>query len=511
VRAQSLPVTSLPAARTLRLRLIATPRILPTLVGMKPGRNDPCPCGSGKKHKQCCLARDGASIVDLAERTWRQTREAIDGYAAVMLRFVAEYYGRDAAQQAWAEFTLSADDEFVESHPNTELFSSWMFHRWRPESRKGIRIADPALHGIPPTRAYLDRRASRLNPLLCRYLEACLATPFGFHEILDCRPSIGFTTRDVFTGASLNVRERSASSTLKDGDIVFGQVVPIHSIAMVEALSPCSFPPIFKTHLIQVRQRRELRENGDLALRGLYFSLAESYLNPKPPQLCNTDGEPLEPRTLYFDVDSAKRTFDALVPLALDTTRDELLEDAKFDRSGALIEATIPWIKRTDPKRTSLETVLIGRIRIVGRKLIAEVNSVGRARSIRVLIEKSLGEHVRYRRTRKQPLEAVVPPMPAGPGVRMSPRSAEENELLQHPEVRAHLEAIQRRHYETWPETPIPALRGRTPLEAVKDADGREMVEALLRQFERDAGATQVPTSPEVFAALRLRLGLPRS
>ncbi|MSE17613.1 YecA family protein, partial [Pantoea agglomerans] len=20
-----------------------------------PGRNDPCPCGSGKKYKQCCL------------------------------------------------------------------------------------------------------------------------------------------------------------------------------------------------------------------------------------------------------------------------------------------------------------------------------------------------------------------------------------------------------------------------------------------------------------------------
>jgi uncharacterized protein YecA (UPF0149 family) len=22
--------------------------------GGKPGRNDPCPCGSGKKYKQCC-------------------------------------------------------------------------------------------------------------------------------------------------------------------------------------------------------------------------------------------------------------------------------------------------------------------------------------------------------------------------------------------------------------------------------------------------------------------------
>ena len=24
----------------------------------KPGRNDPCPCGSGKKYKACCLTRD---------------------------------------------------------------------------------------------------------------------------------------------------------------------------------------------------------------------------------------------------------------------------------------------------------------------------------------------------------------------------------------------------------------------------------------------------------------------
>lgn len=23
--------------------------------GEKVGRNDPCPCGSGKKHKKCCL------------------------------------------------------------------------------------------------------------------------------------------------------------------------------------------------------------------------------------------------------------------------------------------------------------------------------------------------------------------------------------------------------------------------------------------------------------------------
>jgi tetratricopeptide (TPR) repeat protein len=34
----------------------------------KPGRNDPCPCGSGKKYKRCCLAKD-----EEAERTLAPT------------------------------------------------------------------------------------------------------------------------------------------------------------------------------------------------------------------------------------------------------------------------------------------------------------------------------------------------------------------------------------------------------------------------------------------------------
>ena len=29
-----------------------------------PGRNDPCPCGSGKKYKKCCLERDEAASVE---------------------------------------------------------------------------------------------------------------------------------------------------------------------------------------------------------------------------------------------------------------------------------------------------------------------------------------------------------------------------------------------------------------------------------------------------------------
>lgn len=31
---------------------------------MKVGRNDLCPCGSGKKYKKCCIGKDEATIVN---------------------------------------------------------------------------------------------------------------------------------------------------------------------------------------------------------------------------------------------------------------------------------------------------------------------------------------------------------------------------------------------------------------------------------------------------------------
>jgi hypothetical protein len=34
----------------------------------RPGRNDPCPCGSGKKYKNCCALTEGR--LSLATRVW---------------------------------------------------------------------------------------------------------------------------------------------------------------------------------------------------------------------------------------------------------------------------------------------------------------------------------------------------------------------------------------------------------------------------------------------------------
>ena len=34
-----------------------TPPVEPIKAEEKPGRNDPCPCGSGKKYKKCCALK----------------------------------------------------------------------------------------------------------------------------------------------------------------------------------------------------------------------------------------------------------------------------------------------------------------------------------------------------------------------------------------------------------------------------------------------------------------------
>jgi len=45
----------------------------------KIGRNDPCPCGSGKKYKQCCLAKPGGRLKFKAKViSQKETKQAPD-------------------------------------------------------------------------------------------------------------------------------------------------------------------------------------------------------------------------------------------------------------------------------------------------------------------------------------------------------------------------------------------------------------------------------------------------
>jgi hypothetical protein len=77
--------------------------------------------------------------------------------------------------------------------------------------------------------------------------------------------------------------------------------------------------------------------------------------------------------------------------------------------------------------------------------------------------------------------------------------------------VQAALQEMLRSHYRHWIDEKIPALGDRTPRSAVRDPDGREAVEALVMEFERDSARMRPPVDPDIFRELRATLGLDRA
>jgi hypothetical protein len=54
---------------------------------MKIGRNEPCPCGSGKKYKKCCLKKDELKkAISLPKR--RSAEESVDSLRGKIMRFI---------------------------------------------------------------------------------------------------------------------------------------------------------------------------------------------------------------------------------------------------------------------------------------------------------------------------------------------------------------------------------------------------------------------------------------
>ena len=478
---------------------------------MKIGRNAPCPCGSGKKYKHCCL---NAKAAEPSEEllVWRRVRRALDGFPLRMLDFTSELYGSVALPEAWDEFHLWPDEdddeapEFDPESPVFPLFISWFFHHWTPDI--DTLVEDQSLHDKSPTAAFLERRGGRIEPVLVRYLEGCLTAPFSFHEILHVEPGRSFSARDVLTGEERRVIEQSASMHMAPGDILFGQLVEVDGIVMIEAASPVALPPANKIEIIDLRQnvakqthvatpRERLREL-DCEIRDLYLALLDRILYPTLPELRNTDGDVIELQRLVFDIDSADAAFHALKHLSVTRSEDEMLASAELDADGRIEHVEIDWSKPGNAQHTHWTNTSLGLIEISGKRLVAQVNSAERAETLRRIIEDALGDQARYRATEIPDLEEELSDTDDG-----EPAS---NDLSELPEVKAAIEQHMVAHYEEWVTTELPALGGRTPMEAVADPEGREKVEALLCEFER--GAKRMNLDPTLLRRTRQRLGL---
>ena len=86
----------------------------------KPGRNDPCPCGSGNKYKKCCLAKEEAVAREqLAKAEARRAERAAETAAAYRLH-LREVKAAIAASLSGAEDT-DEDELTIASNAAAEL------------------------------------------------------------------------------------------------------------------------------------------------------------------------------------------------------------------------------------------------------------------------------------------------------------------------------------------------------------------------------------------------------
>jgi hypothetical protein len=430
-----------------------------------------------------------------------------------MLRFAHRWVG-DFVQNAWQDFYLGFPNGQLESSKGEgQIFTPYFLFHWTQKLTPAARVK-----GGDVARAFLLENSARLDEMELQILKESVAQPITFFDVVSNRPGIAFRLRDILSGYETEVREQSASSRVQPGDIIFGQVISVQGLTTLNACAPTVIPPRMKPKVIALRQRlrkKRRKQNGEITgetLRRYAEDIRAVYLQIRgalsaTPILCNTDGNPILFCTLTFAIDSPESAFKALAQLSLGHSKDELLQDAEFDESGRLQRIEFEWIKKGNRKIKSWDNTILGRIRIEGRTLVAEVNSAERATRLRGEIEKRIGVRAVYQNMITQTYEELQKHK-SHDRVAVKKAEAEHAKLMQEPELRKYLQETVRKQLESWTHEKIPALGGRTPLEAVNDPDGKEMVEALLLDFERKGGAGYPDGIQPDFRAVRRILNL---
>jgi len=312
------------------------------------------------------------------------------------------------------------------------------------------------------------------------------------------------TLFDVFRRVKHEVVERSASQTLKKGEIIYCATTHLDGITSNIGTSPYALRPIAKRDILELR-KWIIDESGatelttdhlvefEADIRSLYLDTVIAMF--LPPQLMNTDNDPLLPQKVHFDVESADAAFHALKDLAEGISEDELRSDATV-ADGLIVKAEIPWLGGTREARKRLgDPVLLGTINIDHSKLIISVNSTKRAEKIRRLVKKRSGKEAVYKTTLIKPIESEVEKMwaaaaggssklPAKEWAEGTERTGVISLADLPPEVRLKLEESARQRWRAWFDLPIPALNNMTPREAAKTDEGRELLESLLLDYE---------------------------
>ena len=486
---------------------------------MRIGRNHPCPCGSGKKYKLCCMNMDkvrAAGAGRAAGIAWLRMRRTEGKLGPILGHHALEHYGPQSMAEAWDEFTLWEDVPLDLDDPWLEFetaFQKWWVFNWVPDNADvSERYHWP---DMPVAMHYVKHHAERVDSFTTRFIEEACSQPFSYFMVRDAKPGARMTIRDLLLEREFDVHERRASRTLEKGSIIYTSVVTLDGDSIMLGCAPYSFAPSYSGLFLDLREEMaddeawgpELLRRRDIELRGLYFDIREDLLDPRLPVMQNTDGDPLQLTKLYYELNcTPQEARDALAPLALDLVDQGT---PKTDKDGQLVSTAFPWAKAGNASHAQWSKTTLGDIRINGARLTVEVNSEERAEAFKQEMERRLGDRAEFRHAVVSSLEKMLEDLennPQGPEAGRFARTKRSTDTLNDsPESRRLLKEAAAKHWSGWLDTSLPALKDETPRQATKTEKGRERLEALLWQFEQQK--TGRPFDPDL-NALRRQLGI---
>jgi len=453
-----------------------------------PGRNDPCPCGSGRKYKRC----HGASAIVPHDEAAPGAREAMAAQQLDhdlvdrMMQFCSRQFGQewfDNAIEAYVDFEGIDPDAPHIDQSELQLAMPWAYHSV-PWGRMGESLAE----------LFVRDQGRKLPPDSRALVDAQMHAWLSFWRIDAVERGVGLRLHDLLTQEERFVHERMGSQQAEPGLVIFGRVVDFGAISFIAGMHPHVLSFVDASPLVErvkrscrVRTRPvPLKSLRDPELQGWMIGEWRRLVHARllPPTITNTDGDPWESTVDHLMFARTDRA-EVIARLALlegaegpEVEGDEtvfVITRASSARGGARSKA------RSNLRSKPTERTVIGQVNVAADRMRIDTNSTRRGDALRKAVLSLTAPLVRFRLREATNTEHRMQQAQdsADRGLPRPPRrvpAADELEIIRE---------YKRRHYEAWLDDRIPALGGKTPRAAVRAAKSRALLEALLADMEQ--------------------------
>ena len=445
---------------------------------MKPiGRNDPCPCGSGKKYKKCCRLKD--EIVNLETFRYEKYLSVRSSAAAKMMKIADE----KVCTTPIDVISFLADSPIYNKR-NIDLFSysedeallfqyilnSSLMYAYPIDNLKDLLWK----HCLNEYKNKFDRE----EVLFLQSLENFTAGFFQAKDVEDKKYLV--TAEDIFTSNTYIIMDKGLSTGIVKNDIFCGMLIPYNKdIYIVEGGTPIIFPPLEKGYIketvykLYMLNKNKLPGNNNERLSkflnlypiNMYRTVLDyHYLTMETPplKLMTTDNEELIFSKTFYKLSDMQEVENRLLKIE-DFTISE--ENEK--------EVIISW--------NNNKNTILGTIFLTNKELRFETNSKERLKKWKIKvkdipIEFVKTEYIDYQSLIKERSEAPI----------SDNKDLKEERINDIPEEVLKDFALDywNKYYDDWVNKSIPFLDNKTPLEAVKTEEGRQKVIDLIDDYE---------------------------